>query len=132
MRIRILLTLVGAATLALSTVFTASAAAATPSAQVAVVAQQSGSAMRYVLSQQGSAVTPNSIPPGSEVFQLRNGANHNLCLDARTQDGGVNGNTVQLFTCIGTSQLNQFWWPRTTNNGFTELVSRNPLRFTLW
>ncbi|HEX4724972.1 MAG TPA: RICIN domain-containing protein [Pseudonocardiaceae bacterium] len=118
-----LLTFVGAATMALSTVFVGSASAATPGAQAAVVAQQSGSATRYVLSEQGSAIAPGAIPPGSEVFQLRNGANHNLCLDAKTQDGGVNGNTVQLFTCLGTGQLNQFWWPRTTTNGFTELVN---------
>lgn len=123
MRTRMLLTFVGAAALALSTVFVGSASAATPGAQATVVAQQSGSATRYVLSEQGSAVTPGAIPPGSEVFQLRNGADQNLCLDAKTQDGGVNGNTVQLFTCLGTSQPNQFWWPRTTTHGFTELVN---------
>jgi len=125
---RIALTLAVVAATVLSAVSVASAATTAASGSgTAVVARQSGSATRYFLSEAGLAVRPNSIPSGAEVFQLRNGANQNLCLDAKTQDGGVDGNTVQLFTCLGTGQPNQFWWPRSwTTPGhdvYTELVN---------
>lgn len=90
------------------------------SADPAVVTLSSGT---YVLTKaSAAAVGINAIPPGSAVYQLRSAANTSLCLDADTNGGGVNGNKVQLYTCLGTSQPNQFWWPR-SGVTWTELVN---------
>jgi hypothetical protein len=86
----------------------------------AVVTLRSG---QYVITAVSAAsVGASGIPGGSEVFQLRSQANTNLCLDADTNGGGVNGNKVQLYTCLGVTQPNQFWWPR-SGNTWTELVN---------
>ena len=83
----------------------------------------------YLAVPASAEVRPAGMPPGAPFLGyavLYSEQDSQLCLDANTNDGGKNGNRVQVWKCFGSTPANQQDWAIYQNvaSGSYYLVNR--------